>query len=77
MERFEYEISRHTTDTFNQLVYFCSEAGECRLEQVPGDQTKILADILNERGGQGWELVEVYFGKDGVMAFWKRRIREK
>lgn len=77
MERFEYEISRHTADTFNQLVYFCSEAGECRLEQVPGDQTKILADILNERGGQGWELVEVYFGKDGVMAFWKRRIREK
>jgi len=77
MEQFEYEISRHPADTFNQLVYFCSEAGECCLEQVPGDQTGILADILNERGGRGWELVEVYFGKDGIMAFWKRRILEK
>lgn len=77
MERFEYEISKHPADTFKQLVYFCSEAGECRLEQIPGDQTGILANILNERGDRGWELVEIYFGKDGLMAIWKRRIREQ
>jgi len=44
------------------------------LEQVPGDQKEILTDILNERGEKGWELIEVYFGKDGIMAFWKREL---
>jgi len=77
MRRFEYEITRHQADRFNQVIYFCSEAGECSLNEVPGDQTKILADIMNERGKQGWELVQVSFGKDGVMAFWKRRLKNK
>ena len=67
MERFDYEISKHPADTFKQLVYFCSVAGECRLEEVPADQTGILSDIFNERGRQRWELVEAYFRKDGIM----------
>jgi len=40
------------------------------------DQTTTLVKILNERGEQGWELVQVSFGKDGVMAFWKRKVKE-
>jgi hypothetical protein len=77
VKRFEYEITHHSGDSFRQLVYFCSDAGECSVEEVPGDQTKILADILNERGRQGWELVQVHFGKDGVMAYWKRKVKDK
>jgi len=53
MKRFEYEITKHPADTFNQVVYFCSEVGECSINEVPGDQTEILADTLNERGKQG------------------------
>ena len=74
MKSFEYEITQHPANRFNQVVYFCSEASECGLEQVPGDQKEILTDILNERGEKGWELIEVYFGKDGIMAFWKREL---
>jgi len=77
MKRFEYEITKHPADTFNQVVYFCSETGECSVNEVPGDQTEILADTLNERGSQGWELVQISFGKDGVMAFWKRKVKKK
>jgi len=77
MKRFEYEITQHSAEGFNQVVYFCSEAGECSLNEVPGDQTKILEDIMNERGNQGWELVQISFGKDGVMAFWKRRLKNR
>ena len=77
MKRFEYEITKHPADTFNQVVYFCSEVGECSVNEVPGDETKVLADILNERGKQGWELVQIFFGKDGAMAFWKRKVKEK
>jgi len=36
-----------------------------------------LTDILNNRGSEGWELVQIAFGKDGMMAFWKRRIKDK
>ena len=75
MQSFEYEITQHPADTFREVVYFCTETGECTLDQVPGDQTAMLAGILNERGQQGWELVQVSFGKDGVMVFWKRKIK--
>jgi len=77
MKRFEYEISQHPGDTFKQLVYFCTETGECTLEKVPHDEVDVLAGLLNERGKQGWELVQVSFSKKGIMAFWKRKVKEK
>ncbi len=77
MKRFEYEITRYPADTFKQVVYFCSETGECTLDEVPGEETKMLSQILNERGNQGWELIQVSFGKDGMIAFWKRKMKEK
>jgi len=77
MKRFEYEITKHSADTFEKVVYFCSETGQCSIDEISRDQTRILADILNQRGKEGWELVQVVFGEDGVMAFWKRKVKEK
>ena len=77
MKRFEYQVTQHPADRFNQVVYFCSAAGECSVNEVPGDQTKILGEILNEQGKQGWDLIKISFGKDGVMAFWKRKVKDK
>lgn len=74
MTQFEYEITKHPADEFTHLVYFCTNEGECNVEQLPLDQTEVLEKILNERGAQSWELVQVFFGKDGVVAFWKRPI---
>jgi hypothetical protein len=77
MERFEYEITQHSSDTFDKIIYFCSEVGQCGIDEVSKDQTRILADILNNRGKKGWSLVQISFGKNGVIAFWKRRIQAK
>ncbi|NVM57224.1 MAG: hypothetical protein HWN51_03795 [Desulfobacterales bacterium] len=77
MKRFEYQVTQHPADRFNQVVYFCSAVGECSVNEVPGDQTKILGEILNEQGKQGWDLIKISFGKDGVMAFWKRKVKDK
>jgi len=77
MKRFEYQITQHQSADFDQVVYFCSETGECALTEVPGDQAKALAAILNEYGAEGWELIQISFGKDGLMAFWKRKVKEK
>jgi hypothetical protein len=77
MKRFEYDITKHSADTFDKVVYFCSETGQCGLDEVSRDQTRILAGILNQKGQEGWELVQVAFGQDGLMAFWKRKVKEK
>ncbi|MDP2645747.1 MAG: DUF4177 domain-containing protein [Desulfobacterales bacterium] len=74
MERYEYKISRHPLDRFGQVNYFCQQNGQCSLNEVPPDQTKAVAGVLNEQGDQGWELVHLVFNKDGMMGFWKRRV---
>ena len=72
MKHYEYEITRHPAEDFSHLTYFCSEAGECSLEEVPDQQISTLRAILNNKGSEGWELVQIGFGKDGIVAFWKR-----
>jgi len=72
MSAFEYRITKHPSGEFKELVYFCTESGECTLNQVPGDQVQRLEDLLNAQGEKGWELVQVSFGRDGLLAFWKR-----
>jgi hypothetical protein len=74
MIRFEYEITKYPADQFTQLVYFCTDKGECTIDQLPSDQLSIMGELLNERGSQGWELVHIFFGEDGAVVFWKRAI---
>jgi len=77
MKRFEYKIAKHSADTFDKVIYFCSKSGQCGIDEVSKDQTRILTDILNIQGSEGWALVQISFGKDGVMIYWKRRIKER
>jgi len=74
MIKFEYRITKHPADNFKHVGFFCNDQGECNLEQLPEDQLSVLGDILNEYGAQGWELVQLNFGSDGVIAFWKKEI---
>lgn len=72
--QFEYEITVHPEETFHELVYFCTATGECAPERAPGDMTRALTGVLNDRGREGWELVHVTFSAAGVVAFWKRAV---
>lgn len=74
MTRFEYDITKYSADEFTHLVYFCTDQGECNLNQLPYDQMSSLGARLNERGSEGWELIQLFFGEGGVVAFWKRAI---
>jgi len=69
----EYDITRFTAESFQRLAVFCSETGECSLDDIPVDQTQLLKEMLNERGANGWELVQLFFQESGVVAFWKRQ----
>ncbi len=74
MESFEYRITTHAVDTFTRISYFCSAQGDCSIEEVPREEPGFLVDILNEQGVEGWELVQLVFGKDGLIACWKRKV---
>jgi hypothetical protein len=74
MKKFEYEITKHPSSEFKQLVYFCTDMGECNIDQLPADQLAVMEEILNSRGSGGWELIQMSFGEDGVIAFWKRSV---
>jgi hypothetical protein len=74
MKKFEYDITKHLPEKFTQLVYFCSAEGDCRFENIPSDQMTVLSEVLDERGSEGWELIQLFFAKDGVVAFWKRAL---
>ena len=63
MKRFEYKITKHSADTFDKIIYFCSKSGQCGIDEVSKDQTRILTDVLNTQGKEGWELVQISFGK--------------
>lgn len=72
MKTFEYRVTKHPAEAFSELVYYCTEAGDCALDQVPHDQTEILQDLLNAEGVAGWELIQVSFGRNGIIVFWKK-----
>lgn len=74
MDRFEYEITRYPSETFSRVVYFCTDTGDCGIDEIPSEEPQALVELLNERGDQGWELVQLLFGNKGVMACWKRKI---
>jgi hypothetical protein len=42
MKRFEYKITKHSADTFDKIIYFCSKSGQCGIDEVSRDQTRIL-----------------------------------
>ena len=74
MSHFEYEITLHSTEEFTQLVYFCTDQGECSVRDLSPDQLSVFGNMINQRGAEGWELIQVFFGKDGVVIFWKKAV---
>ena len=76
MKLYQYQVTNHPAESFQELIFVCSNEGACEQSQVLGDQTRILTEQLNQQGDQGWELVQLTFGQPGIVAFWKRELKE-
>lgn len=74
MTRYEYKVTRRSADEFSELIYFCAPDGSCGVERVPGGQIEKVSEVLNDEGRGGWDLVQIAFGKNGMIMFWKRMI---
>ena len=77
MTRFEYKITAQSARDFHEVIYFCSPEGQCDVERIPVGQIEKIQAILNEQGLDGWELVHLALGKDGILVFWKRRLPDE
>lgn len=75
-KQFEYVVEKYPTEQFVKLVYFCTDQGECGLNDLPAEHMKMFEALLNSKGTEGWELVQSLFGSDGVVAIWKRPLSE-
>ena len=75
MKRFEYDITKHTEDEFEKIIYFCSANGECSLNDVSSNAMESMKRMFNNHGHNGWELVQFSSGKQGILAFWKRETK--
>jgi hypothetical protein len=72
--QFEYQITTQAADQFKQIAFYCSTEGTCTINTLPQKQFEDFTNILNEKGKQGWELVQLIFNQDGAVIFWKRGI---
>ncbi|MGM0428513.1 MAG: hypothetical protein ACQEQ7_14915 [Thermodesulfobacteriota bacterium] len=76
-KRFLYEVEKYAAEQFLRLAYFCTDQGECSLDKLPVEQMKAFEEVLNRRGDEGWELVQTFFGSDGVISVWKMEQEER
>ncbi len=76
MKMFQHRITKHPAESFRELVYFCTSEGRCSYEDISADHLEQLIRVLDREGVEGWELVQVVFGRDGLAAFWKRESPE-
>ena len=81
--KYEYTVRIYSMDNLrdagidieeeNSIVYACRPDGACEIHKVGIEQLDNLSGILNEMGNEGWELVELFFHRSGIMTFWKRK----
>jgi hypothetical protein len=83
MEKHEYTITVHTADeilaTIPDLtaeveppVLYCDSQGVCFFDDAPNPYLTAMVEILNEKGEQGWILVQVALREQDMICFWRR-----
>lgn len=64
-------------DAEKNIVYACRPDGECEVHDVTLEQLDNLSKLFNGMGGEGWELIQLFFRPLGIVSFWKRRLTEE
>ena len=85
MAKWEYDITSYSIEQVLALreklglpadgdrpVMFCTDKGACFFDNVPNANIQIILDMLNSKGAEGWQLVDVSFRADEMVCFWKR-----
>ena len=82
MTNWRYQITIHSSDDVLELVgdpiervpptIFCDDEGACYFDAGPNPLTQAVERALNQIGEDGWELVQVLFRPQQMIAIWKQ-----
>lgn len=75
MKNWEYDISFHIIEDENfpkDQVIACDTEGHCFFNDVMKPHLDFFKNLLNERGSEGWELVQLGYHRGSLVCFWKR-----
>jgi hypothetical protein len=79
MGKWEYDISVYGIEGLEEAssdvtpVIACDPEGVCFFKDTHRPDIGALISVLNERGENGWELVEMVSSPGGLVCIWKRR----
>lgn len=86
MERWEHDISVHTAGEVaaraqvtpeEERVLFCGTQGQCFFDAAPNPYIQAISAILDERGRQGWILVQTVLREQDMICFWRRPVLDR
>lgn len=84
MIKWEYDITFHSLEELgidqaqflHDQVISCDPEGHCFFSDFLRPYMDAFQKILNERGFNGWELVQVGFHRGSLVCFWKRQLND-
>ncbi|MFC1683039.1 ferritin family protein [Candidatus Zixiibacteriota bacterium] len=85
--RWEHDITIHTMAEIDAIreklgqksppggepAVFCDAQGICFFDLGPDQNVEVLKSLLNARGADGWELVQLDYGRDRLICTWRRQ----
>ncbi|KPL17790.1 MAG: hypothetical protein AMJ92_10915 [candidate division Zixibacteria bacterium SM23_81] len=57
-----------------ERAIICDAQGVCFFDDAPDTNVEVLKSILNTRGAQGWELVQLDYRRDRLICTWRRKV---
>jgi hypothetical protein len=86
MPRWEYDITTHSADEVLKVreelghpsdplgprIVYCDTEGQCFFDEAPNPYVEAIVHILNEKGEESWELVQIAFRESDFISIWRR-----
>jgi hypothetical protein len=57
-------------------MVYCDSEGECFFDEAPNPYLGAIVELLDDRGRQGWVLVQVVPRERDLICFWRRERTE-
>jgi hypothetical protein len=84
MKKWEYDITFHSIEELgipenevnfpSDQVIACDSEGHCFYNDVMKVYLDKFRELLNEKGSDGWELIQSGYHRGSLVCFWKREI---
>jgi hypothetical protein len=88
MDRWEYQITTHSAGEVLRVreqlghppeeggpsVVYCDTEAVCFFDEAPNPYVDSIVYILNEKGKEGWDLVQTLFRQADFICIWRREL---